>query len=233
MAWSPPAHRATLVGLKQVGLPLGGMLGRRAPAGAIASRSAGARRSCASAALIAAGAIASLLVYRDPPDARGAGGGAGRTGHGDLGADEPRSLAPLDRHRRLRGDADRVDVVPRAVSAGRRRAHAAGGQPVSRPRPVRRHGRARRSSECCPIACSADDAGCRWSWPGVGSTACTLIIRRPAPEHRRRPCAPSPSSSASSGSAGTASSTPGWPSWPGLGRPAPRSASAWRSPRQA
>jgi sugar phosphate permease len=27
MGWSPPAHRATLVGLKQVGLPLGGMLG--------------------------------------------------------------------------------------------------------------------------------------------------------------------------------------------------------------
>ena len=27
MAWSPPAHRATLVGFKQVGLPLGGMLG--------------------------------------------------------------------------------------------------------------------------------------------------------------------------------------------------------------
>ena len=27
MGWAPTAHRATLVGLKQVGLPLGGMLG--------------------------------------------------------------------------------------------------------------------------------------------------------------------------------------------------------------
>ena len=29
MAWSPPHQRATVVGLKQVGLPLGGMLGAR------------------------------------------------------------------------------------------------------------------------------------------------------------------------------------------------------------
>ena len=68
MAWAPTAHRATLVGLKQVGLPLGGMLGAALlPALALA---VGWRRALVvSAALIALGAIASLLVYRDPADA--------------------------------------------------------------------------------------------------------------------------------------------------------------------
>jgi predicted MFS family arabinose efflux permease len=67
MAWSPPAHRATLVGLKQVGLPLGGMLGAALlPALALAL---GWRTALvASAAVIAAGAIASVFVYHDPPD---------------------------------------------------------------------------------------------------------------------------------------------------------------------
>jgi MFS family permease len=66
MGWSPPAHRATLVGLKQVGLPLGGMLGAALlPALAMA---AGWRTALGlSAALIAAGAVASLLLYHDPP----------------------------------------------------------------------------------------------------------------------------------------------------------------------
>jgi predicted MFS family arabinose efflux permease len=66
MGWSPPAHRATLVGLKQVGLPLGGMLGAALlPALAVG---AGWRTALVlSAALIAAGAVASLLVYHDPP----------------------------------------------------------------------------------------------------------------------------------------------------------------------
>jgi ACS family hexuronate transporter-like MFS transporter len=67
MAWSPPAHRATLVGFKQVGLPLGGMLGAALlPALALAL---GWRTALvASAVLIAAGAIASVFVYHDPPD---------------------------------------------------------------------------------------------------------------------------------------------------------------------
>jgi len=68
MGWAPTAHRATLVGLKQVGLPLGGMLGAALlPALALAL---GWRVALVvSAALIAAGAVASLVVYRDPPDA--------------------------------------------------------------------------------------------------------------------------------------------------------------------
>jgi MFS family permease len=67
MAWSPPAHRATLVGLKQVGLPLGGMLGAALlPALALAL---GWRTALvASAGLIAAGAVASVLIYHEPPD---------------------------------------------------------------------------------------------------------------------------------------------------------------------
>jgi predicted MFS family arabinose efflux permease len=67
MAWSPPAHRATLVGFKQVGLPLGGMLG--AALLPILALALGWRTALvASAALIAAGAIASVLAYHDPPD---------------------------------------------------------------------------------------------------------------------------------------------------------------------
>ncbi len=68
MGWAPTAHRATLIGLKQVGLPLGGMLGAALlPALALAL---GWRTALVvSAALIAAGAVASLVVYRDPPDA--------------------------------------------------------------------------------------------------------------------------------------------------------------------
>jgi predicted MFS family arabinose efflux permease len=67
MGWSPPAHRATLVGLKQVGLPFGGMVGAALlPALAVAL---GWRVAVVvSAALIAAGALATLVIYRDPPE---------------------------------------------------------------------------------------------------------------------------------------------------------------------
>ena len=68
MGWSPPARRATLVGLKQVGLPLGGMLGA-ALLPTLALRLGWRTALVVSAALIAAGAVASLLVYHDPPDA--------------------------------------------------------------------------------------------------------------------------------------------------------------------
>jgi len=68
MGWSPPKRRATLVGLKQVGLPLGGMLGA-ALLPALALWLDWRTALVVSAALIAAGAVASLLVYRDPPDA--------------------------------------------------------------------------------------------------------------------------------------------------------------------
>jgi MFS transporter, ACS family, hexuronate transporter len=68
MAWSPPAHRATLVGLKQVGLPLGGMLGA-ALLPLLTLRLGWRPALVVSAALIAAGAAASLVVYRDPPAA--------------------------------------------------------------------------------------------------------------------------------------------------------------------
>ena len=66
MAWAPPAHRATLVGFKQVGLPFGGALGAALlPVLAVV---AGWRWAVvASAALVGAGAVASLAIYRDPP----------------------------------------------------------------------------------------------------------------------------------------------------------------------
>jgi sugar phosphate permease len=67
MAWAPPARRATMVGLKQVGLPFGGMLGAALlPALALAF---GWRRAVVvSALMIALGAVATLVIYRDPPD---------------------------------------------------------------------------------------------------------------------------------------------------------------------
>jgi predicted MFS family arabinose efflux permease len=79
MAWSPPAQRATLVGLKQVGLPFGGALGAALlPLIAVA---AGWRVAVGvSAAAIAAGGVVSWFVYRDPPAmtaARAAGAGGG------------------------------------------------------------------------------------------------------------------------------------------------------------
>jgi len=64
MGWFPPHQRATVVGLKQVGLPFGGVLGAALlPALALAL---GWR--LAVAALIALGAVASLAIYRDAPD---------------------------------------------------------------------------------------------------------------------------------------------------------------------
>ena len=67
MSWFPPRQRATVVGLKQVGLPFGGMLGAAIlPAVALAL---GWRLAVAAAALpIMVCAIASAVVYRDPPD---------------------------------------------------------------------------------------------------------------------------------------------------------------------
>ncbi|MBI4593106.1 MAG: MFS transporter [Candidatus Rokubacteria bacterium] len=67
MAWFPPSQRATVVGLKQVGLPFGGALGAALlPPLALAL---GWRLAIAvSAALILLTAVASIAIYRDPPD---------------------------------------------------------------------------------------------------------------------------------------------------------------------
>jgi ACS family hexuronate transporter-like MFS transporter len=77
MAWSPPTQRATLVGLKQVGLPFGGALGAALlPALAV---TAGWRTAVrVSAALIGMTAVASLALYRDPPDLPPPAPGGGR-----------------------------------------------------------------------------------------------------------------------------------------------------------
>jgi predicted MFS family arabinose efflux permease len=66
MGWAPTAHRATLVGLKQVGLPLGGMLGA-ALLPALALGLGWRAALVVSAMLVCLGALASLIVYRDAP----------------------------------------------------------------------------------------------------------------------------------------------------------------------
>jgi predicted MFS family arabinose efflux permease len=66
MAWSLPGERATMVGLKQVGLPFGGALG--AALLPLLALSIGWRRAVlASAIAIAAMGVLSWLLYRDPP----------------------------------------------------------------------------------------------------------------------------------------------------------------------
>jgi predicted MFS family arabinose efflux permease len=66
IAWVPLRQRATMVGLKQVGLPFGGALGAALlPPLAV---TLGWRAAVTAAALIlATTAVASLIVYRDPP----------------------------------------------------------------------------------------------------------------------------------------------------------------------
>ncbi len=66
MAWAPPLRRATMIGLKQVGLPLGGALGAvLLPALSIVT---GWRAAVVvSAILIVVMAVLTWLVYRDPP----------------------------------------------------------------------------------------------------------------------------------------------------------------------
>ena len=67
MAWFPARQRATVVGLKQVGLPFGGVLGAALlPALALAL---GWRLAVVvSGALTLAGAAASVAIYRDAPE---------------------------------------------------------------------------------------------------------------------------------------------------------------------
>jgi predicted MFS family arabinose efflux permease len=68
MAWSRPGERATMVGLKQVGLPFGGALG--AVLLPVLGLALGWRYALAvSALLIAVMGLASWALYRDPPEA--------------------------------------------------------------------------------------------------------------------------------------------------------------------
>lgn len=67
MAWFPPGQRATVVGLKQVGLPFGGALG--ATVLPLLALALGWRAAVAlSAGLLALTVVASIVLYRDPPD---------------------------------------------------------------------------------------------------------------------------------------------------------------------
>lgn len=78
LAWSPLSQRATLVGLKQVGLPFGGAVGAALlPALSLAI---GWRAAVAlSGVLMAASGAASALLYRDPPGETVSGATGGRS----------------------------------------------------------------------------------------------------------------------------------------------------------
>ncbi len=77
IGWFPPSQRATVVGLKQVGFPFGAMLG--AAFLPLIGLGFGWRWAVvASAVAIAAGALASQMLYEDPPAKAGATVGSGR-----------------------------------------------------------------------------------------------------------------------------------------------------------
>lgn len=66
IAWAPPAQRATLVGFKQVGLPFGGVMGA-ALLPPLALLLGWRWAVIVSAFIIATATMATLAVYRDPP----------------------------------------------------------------------------------------------------------------------------------------------------------------------
>ena len=66
MSWFPQRRRATVVGLKQVGLPFGGMLGA-AILPVLALRLGWRRAVVVGALLIVVCAVACALIYHDPP----------------------------------------------------------------------------------------------------------------------------------------------------------------------
>ena len=66
IAWAPPAQRATLVGFKQVGLPFGGVMGA-ALLPPLALLLGWRWAVIISAFIIATATMATLAVYRDPP----------------------------------------------------------------------------------------------------------------------------------------------------------------------
>jgi predicted MFS family arabinose efflux permease len=66
IAWAPPARRATLVGFKQVGLPFGGVMGA-ALLPPLALLLGWRWAVIVSALIIVTAAVATLAIYRDPP----------------------------------------------------------------------------------------------------------------------------------------------------------------------
>ena len=163
MAWSPPAHRATLVGFKQVGLPLGGMLG--AALLPIFALALGWRTALmASAGLIAAGAVACVLVYHDPPDLAlpaAAPGGRGVVMSVLMSRDLWLLSLAAGVFAAMQTVWMRTSCSICRASSGSRCWRPAGFW-LSRSSAV---WPAECSSACSPTACSADGAGCRWFWP--------------------------------------------------------------------
>src|SRR2546422_494865 len=180
MSWFPPRQRATVVGLKQVGLPFGGMLGA-ALMPALALRLHWRWAIVVGALLIVACAVLSASVYRDPPSEaplRRAAGTRGAVGEAFLALHLQGSvgLALLAASRYLAlaqagGVLGRVafGVLSDRTFSGRRRA---------------------------PLV----TAGC-------GSALCSLVIASPGRVLSRGCWYRSRSCSASSASAGTACST--------------------------
>jgi predicted MFS family arabinose efflux permease len=74
IAWAPPAQRATLVGFKQVGLPFGGVMGA-ALLPPLALMLGWRWAVVVSAVIIATATIATLTIYRDPPQPPAIAGG--------------------------------------------------------------------------------------------------------------------------------------------------------------
>ena len=79
MSWFPPRRRATVVGLKQVGLPFGGMLGA-AIVPTLALRLGWRLAVAVAALLVVVCAAACAAIYRDPPGQAAPRGAPGERG---------------------------------------------------------------------------------------------------------------------------------------------------------
>lgn len=231
MAWFPRRQRATAVGFKQVGLPLGGAVG--ALIMPHLGLSLGWRPAVMMpAALVAVVGLLTWMLYRDPPDSEYAARGT---------ADGP-SLAAVLANRDLW-----LVALSTLIFAGMQTVWMsflvlyltdvlflplvqAGGYLVM----AQMAGMAGRV--LFGVLSDGYFQGRRrvvLAIAGAGSMACSLAMGGRVQAPARGSSVPSPSPSASSASAGTGCSTPCLPSWWGRGGRAPLSASGSRSRRSA
>src|SRR5207247_2186238 len=122
MSWFPPRQRATVVGLKQVGLPFGGMLGA-ALMPALALRLGWRWAITAGALAIVACAALCATVYRDPTGEAPLRRAAGQPGRGTMAPRAARARVRLLRHR-LERRAAHPHGRARRAALGRHRGRA-------------------------------------------------------------------------------------------------------------
>jgi len=173
MAWFPPAQRATVIGLKQVGLPFGGALGAALmPALALA---VGWRLAVVTSALvILSTAVASLLIYRDPAGLPPPTTGARTAFRAVLLTRDLWLVAIATLMFAGVQTVFMAFLVSTSPTSRRFRSSRPGATWHSRRSPG---WPGASSSACSRIARSADAVACRWRWRGSGRRS----VRWPSP----------------------------------------------------